>query len=143
MPVIYDSKERFEIGGSKVLRSTKKDRVTIVGAGATLQEALKAYDLLRREGTLVRVIDLYSVKPLDSATLERAGDETGLLLVVEDHYKEGGIFEAVSSSLVNSKTKIYGLSVSKMPRSGKPEELLNYEEIDSVAIVKKVKEIIR
>ena len=142
-PVIHDKRETFEIGGSKVLHSTKKDKVTIVGAGMTLHEAIKAHEILQKEGIEVRVIDLYSIKPIDSATLERAGDETGIILVVEDHYKEGGIFEAVASCLINTKVKFYSLHVSKMPRSGKPEELLAYEEIDSTAIVKKVKEIIR
>ncbi len=141
-PIIYDSKEDFAIGGSKTLKFSRDDKVTIVAAGITLHEAIKAGEDLKKEKINVRVIDLYSIKPIDCATLERAGDETGLILVVEDHYKEGGIYEAVSSCLVSSNVKVFSLSVSKMPRSGKPEELLSYEEIDKNAIVNKVKEIL-
>jgi transketolase len=142
-PVIYDEKEKFEIGGSKVLRESKKDKITLIGAGITLHEVLKAHDDLQKREISTRVIDLYSIKPIDCATLEKAGDKTGLILVVEDHYKEGGIFEAVSSCLINSKSQVYGLSVSRMPRSGKSEELLSYEEIDSAAIVNKALELLR
>jgi transketolase len=142
-PVIYDSRETFEPGGSKTLKSSSKDRATIVAAGVTLHEAIKAYGELDELGLSVRLIDLYSVKPLDSATLRKAAEETGVLVVVEDHYKEGGIYEAVCSELVNSKADIYSLCVTKKPRSGKPAQLLHFEEIDSDAIVKKVRELIR
>ncbi len=142
-PVIYHEKESFEIGGSKTLRSSTKDKMSVVGAGITLHEALKAYEELKKQGIDIRVIDLYSVKPIDSATLERAADETGKILVVEDHRPEGGIAEAVRSCLNTSKTPIYSLSVSKMPRSGSPEELLDFEQINSKAIVEKVHELLR
>ena len=142
-PVIYDYKEEFRIGGSKTIKSSKKDKITVVGAGITLHEALKAYDALEKENIKIRVIDLYSIKPLDCATLERAADETQALIVAEDHYPEGGICEAVRSCLVHWKIPIYSLAVNKMPRSGLPSELLRYEEIDSEAIVNKVKEIVR
>lgn len=142
-PVIYDGSEEFEIGGSKTLKSSGEDKATIIAAGITLHGSLAAYEELKKEGILARIIDLYSVKPLDSATLEKAAEETDLIITVEDHYKEGGIFEAVSSSLVNSKAKIYGLFVSKMPRSGSPSELLHFEEIDKDAIVKCVLELVR
>jgi len=141
-PVIYDSKEEFRIGGSKTIKSSNKDNVTVVGAGVTLHEALKAYGELEKENIKIRVIDLYSVKPLDCAALERAADETSAIIVVEDHYPEGGICEAVRSCLVGSNVNIYSLAVNKMPRSGKPSELLGYEEIDSDSIVNKVKEIL-
>jgi len=141
-PVIYEKDEEFVIGGNKVLKSSNKDKITIVGAGITLHEALKAYDLLVKEGIKARIIDLYSIKPLDSATLERAADETQAILVVEDHYPEGGIAEAVRSSLITSKTPIYSLAVEKMPRSGKPDELLSFEKINSTAILHKTIEIL-
>mgnify|MGYP001619173851 FL=1 len=133
----------FEIGGSKTLKSTPKDKVAVIGAGVTLHEALKAYEELKKQGIAVRVIDLYSVKPIDSATLERAADETGKILVVEDHRPEGGIAEAVRSCLIGSKTPVHSLSVTQMPRSGTPEELLDFEQINAKAIVEKVNELLR
>lgn len=142
-PIIYHEKENFEIGGSKTLKTSSKDKVTVIGAGVTLHEAIKAYDELIKQGISIRVIDLYSVKPIDSATLERAADETGLILVVEDHRPEGGIVEAVRSSLFNSKVPVHSLAVIKMPRSGTPSELLAYEQIDAKAIVEKVQELLR
>lgn len=141
-PVIYDSKEKFEIGGSKTLKSSGEDKLTIIAAGITLHESLKAYEELNKEGIKVRIIDLYSVKPIDCATLKKAAEETAGLIVVEDHYPEGGIGEAVRSCLLDSKIPVYSLSVVKLPKSGTPEELLNFEEINSDGIVNKVKEIL-
>lgn len=141
-PVIYSSDEPFMIGGSKVVRESKQDVVTIVGAGITLFEALKAYDILQKEAILVRVIDLYSIKPLDVATLKRAAQETKALIVVEDHFVEGGIGEAVMAALAECQTPVYSLAVKKLPRSGKPEELLAYAEIDCQAIVRLTKTIL-
>jgi transketolase len=94
-PVIYGPDEDFPVGGSKVLRSSDRDRMTIVAAGVTVHEALAAADALEREGIPVRVIDLYSVKPVDRATLRQAAEETGCLITVEDHHPEGGIGDAV------------------------------------------------
>ncbi len=142
-PVIYHSEEKFPIGGSKVLKSSDKDQITIVAAGITLHEALAAYEELEKEGIKIKVIDLYSIKPIDCATLEKAGETTAGIIVVEDHRREGGISEAVLSCLSSSKIQVYSLAVSKMPRSGKPEELLEFEEIGKDAIVKKVKEVLR
>ena len=142
-PVLYNEHEKFEIGGSKILKSSNKDKLTVIGAGVTLHESLAAYEQLEKEGIGVRIIDLYSVKPIDCATLERAAEETGLILVVEDHFPEGGIGEAVRSCLSDFKIPVHSLSVTKMPRSGKPEELLGFEQIDSKAIIAKVKELIR
>src|SRR5205823_1947688 len=113
-----------------------------VAAGITLHGALKAYEELKQEGIIIRVIDLYSVKPLDVKTLKKAGKETKTILTVEDHYEEGGIGEAVKAALANDNLNIHSLAVRKMPRSGTPQELLDYEEISSSAIVKKVKELI-
>ena len=151
-PIIYDSSEEFPIGGSKVLKSSDKDIATVIGAGATLHEALKAYEELKSQGILIRVIDLYSIKPLDTETLKKAAAETKAIITVEDHYPEGGIGEAVASALFSSPpreeglgevggVKFISLAVRKMPRSGKPDELFDYEEINSKAIVEKVKKI--
>jgi len=148
VPVIYSTEEKFVIGGSKTLRSSKQDRLTIVAAGVTVHEALKAYEILLRDGIVVRVIDLYSVKPIDTLTLSQAAQETKAILVVEDHYSEGGVYGAVSECLYNPdlvKTRlvpIYSLAVNKLPRSGSSEELLAFVEIDAQAIVKKVNQIV-
>ncbi len=141
-PVIYDGKEEFKVGGSKTLKESIVDKAAVIGAGITLHEALKAYEELLKEGIKVRVIDLYSIKPIDKKTLRKAALETKLILTVEDHYPEGGIGGAVRSALSDSKVSIYSLAVSKMPKSGKPEELLDFEEISSKAIVGKVKSLI-
>lgn len=141
-PVIYHAKEQFEIGGSKILKSSDKDVLTVVGAGITVFEALKAYEQLEKDGIFIKVIDLYSAKPIDCATLLRAGEVTKGIIIVEDHRPEGGIFESVSSCLSSNKIPVYSLAVNKMPRSGTPEELLGYEQIDSKAIVEKVKELL-
>jgi transketolase len=141
-PIIYSEKEEFKIGGSKVLKESERDRITLVGAGITLHQILKAYEELKKEGILARVIDCYSVKPLDTETLKKAAKETGKILVVEDHYPEGGIGEAVRSELTELKIPVYSLAVNKIPISGKPEELLNFEEISAGAIIKKVKELL-
>lgn len=138
-PIIYDANETFPIGGSKTLRESKRDKVTVVGAGVTLHEALAAYEKLKKQGTLIRVIDLYSIKPIDQKTLERAARETKAIIVVEDHYPQGGIAEAVRTALAGQKGNVFSLSVTKMPKSGTPEELFDYEEISASAIIKKVK----
>lgn len=142
--VIYPSDETFPIGGSKVLHTSKEDVATVVAAGITVYEALQAYKLLLKEGIKIRVIDLYSIKPIDVATLEKAARETGAIITVEDHYAEGGIGEAVVSALdvgTGRDRSVHILAVRKMPRSGKLEELLAYEEIDAKAIIKTVKNL--
>lgn len=139
---LYKTDDDFYIGGSKVLRQSNKDVVTIIGAGVTLHEALKAYESLLAENVFIRVIDLYSIKPLDIDTLVKACKETKALLVVEDHFTEGGMGEAVRSSLIFETTPIHSLAVTKMPRSGTPTELMAFEEIDAKAIVQKIKEIL-
>jgi len=141
-PIVYGVEESFAIGGSKVLRKSDMDAATVVAAGITLHEALKAYDELKGQGILIRVIDLYSVKPLDDATLREAADSTDFIITVEDHYPAGGIGEAVRSALTPSSVPVYSLAVQKRPKSGMPEELLEYEEISQQAIVSKVKEIL-
>jgi len=136
--ILYGKDEQFKIGGSKTIKSSINDQVTVIGAGVTLHEALAAYEELKKESINIRVIDLYSVKPLDIETLKKAAAETKAVISVEDHFVEGGIGEAVSSVI----GIVHSLAVRKMPHSGKPEELLAYEEIDKAAIIKKVKELI-
>lgn len=134
LPVLYKT-SRFFIGGSQALRHSKHDQATIVGAGVTLYEALKAADVLLKRNVNVRVIDLYSIKPLDQQTLRRAARETKHLVVVEDHRPEGGIAEAVRSALGRLAGTVTSLAVRKIPKSGKPEEQLRYQGIDTQAIV--------
>lgn len=141
-PILYNTAEEFSAGGSKVLKKSENDQVTIMAAGITVFEALSAYDSLQKEGVSVRVIDLYSVKPIDITTLQKAAKETSAIITVEDHFAEGGIGEAVKSALSETGARIYSLAVRKIPRSGKPGELLDYEEISTKAIVHKVKEIL-
>lgn len=141
-PIIYNQKDVFEIGGSKVVKKSENDSVTVVGAGITLHEALAAYEELQKENISIRVIDLYSIKPIDTATLIKAAKETNVIITVEDHFAEGGIGEAVASALSTHSTPVHSLAVRKMPKSGKPQELLDYEEISKDAIIKKVKELI-
>ena len=141
-PILYGPEETFVIGGSKVLRKTDRDAATVVAAGVTLHEALKAWEELEREGIRIRIIDLYSISPLDKATLTSAADSTAFILTVEDHYAAGGIGEAVRGVFSMPVVPVYSLAVGRKPRSGKPKELLDYEGISHKAIVSKVKEII-
>jgi transketolase len=141
-PVIYTGGEEFPIGGSKVLRKSDRDTVTVVAAGITLHEALEAHEVLKGQGISVRVIDLYSIKPLDYGTLADAARSTNAIITAEDHFAEGGIGEAVKSAMSEHPVPIYSLAVRNMPRSGKPEELLDYEGISKRGIIKKIKEIL-
>jgi transketolase len=141
-PILYSQEDRFYIGGSKVVKHSLEDQVAIVAAGITLFEALKAYEELRAEGLYLRIIDLYSIKPIDAAVLKKAAQETRAVITVEDHHAEGGLGEAVSSALAGLGTPVYSLAVRKMPMSGKPTELLMLEEISKEAIIKKVKELL-
>ena len=142
-PVMYDNAESFPIGGCKVVRQSNQDKVCIIGAGVTLFEALKAHELLGQQNIQVSVIDLYSVKPIDVATVTAVANASGNnVITVEDHYPEGGIGEAIASALRNYNIKIESLAVKRLPRSGKPEELMALANIDADAIVKKVKAIV-
>lgn len=141
---IYKPNQNFKIGGSHTLESSWRDQVTIIAAGVTLVEALKAHKELTKQGIRARVIDLYSVKPLDLVTLKKAANQTKAIIVVEDHYPEGGIGEAVATALSaeGSKTPVISLAVRKLPMSGKPAELLAYEKIDTEAIAELAKKCI-
>lgn len=142
LPTLYDVLERFPIGGSKVLRESSDDQVTLVAAGVTLHEALKAADQLEATGVSTRVIDLYSVKPLDAETLRAAARETGFVLTIEDHFAAGGIGEAVSSELSDLSTPVRSLAVSVRPRSGQTQQLLDQQGISADKIFQAVKESI-
>ena len=133
-PVLYSPDEDFPIGGSRVLRSSDDDEIALVGAGITVHEALKAADALAEDGISARVIDLYSIKPLDEEALRAAAEATGgRLVTVEDHWPEGGLGDAVISALADSDEppRVVKLAVKGMPRSGKPEELLAEAGIDA------------
>ena len=141
-PVIYDNNEQFEIGGSKVVRQSDSDRVAIVGAGITLHEALKAADALASEGIRVRVIDAYSVKPMDEATLLAAAAATdGRMVVVEDHYAGGGLGDAVLNVVIG-RARVVKLAVREIPRSGPPEALIDKYGIGSKQIIAAVKSLL-
>jgi transketolase len=137
-PKQYDANEEFPVGGSKVVRSGDKDRATIVGAGVTLFEALKAADELAQGGISVRVIDAYSVKPIDQETVRGALEETGLVVVVEDHWIEGGLGDAVLEALAADGAELSGqvikIGVKEMPGSGSPEELRDWAGLSAEKI---------
>jgi transketolase len=144
-PVIYAPEEEFGIGGSRVVRSSDDDAVTIVGAGITLHEALEAADLLAEEGLNARVIDLYSVKPIDAETLHAAAEATGgLVITVEDHWAEGGLGEAVLSAFADAeeRPRVVKLAVRDLPGSGKPAELLNAAGIDAQHIADAARQLV-
>jgi transketolase len=136
-PVIYDSGERFPVGGSKTLRASDGDRAAIVAAGITLHEALAAHESLAKRGIRVRVIDAYSVKPLDEETLVKAAREAGRLVVVEDHAINGGLGDAVAAA-VGGMAPVHRLGIAEMPRSGKKDELLEHYGISRHAIEERV-----
>ena len=135
-PVIYGANEEFRIGGSKVLRESPDDVATVVAAGVTVFEALSAYDELRRSGINLRVIDAYSVQPIDTDTLVLASQATsGRLITVEDHYAAGGLGDAVSDAVAPHGISVQRLAVREVPRSGQSDELLHRFGISSTQIV--------
>ncbi len=141
-PIIYPAGESFPIGGSKVLRKGAGDAVTVVAAGITLHEALKASEALKKEGLGARVVDAYSVEPLDRATILREVAETGgRAVVVEDHYAAGGLGEAVAQALAG-RARLVHLCIRELPRSGKPDELLERYGISASHIVRAAKELV-
>ena len=141
-PVLYGPDEAFPVGGSKTLRSSDADDVTIVAAGITVHEALKAADALAEDGIQARVIDCYSVKPLDTKTLRAV--ETPIV-TVEDHWPEGGLGEAVAGALadVEERRRIVRLAVQGMPHSGKPAQLLEAAGIDAAHIAETARGLVR
>lgn len=142
-PILYGAGESFTIGGSKVLRQSAKDQLTIVAAGVTVFEALNAYDQLHTAGITVRVIDLYSVTPIDRATLLQAANDTNSrFLTVEDHYLHGGIGDAVLSAMAGEGIRLTKMGIGQVPHSGKPDQLLDHYGISARAIVEKVKQLV-
>jgi transketolase len=138
-PVIYGNDESFEVGGLKVVRESRDDVATVVGAGVTLFEALKAFDRLKASGTFIRVVDLYSLQPIDRESLVAAGRATGgRIVTVEDHYAAGGIGDAVAEAVAGSGITVTRLAVREIPRSGKPDELLDRFGISAAHIVEAV-----
>jgi transketolase len=143
-PVIYDPSEDFSIGGSKLLRSSDDDAVTVVASGITVHEAIKAADELQVSGIAVRVIDAYSIKPVDAETLRAAARATGgNVVAVEDHWPEGGLGEAVLSALSGEADPLFfeHLAVEDMPGSGKSEELLDAAGISANHIADAVRNL--
>jgi transketolase len=139
-PVIYGNDEVFVAGGSKTLRQSPKDVATVIGAGVTLFEALKAHDMLAKAGIAIRVVDAYSIQPIDRAGMIAAGNASkGRLITVEDHYAPGGLGDAVSEAVWDQGFSVQRLAVREIPRSGEPDELLERYGISAAAIVRAVK----
>jgi transketolase len=140
-PILYPAGEAFPIGGSKVLRKAEGDVATVIAAGITVHESLKACDALKKEGLGLRVIDAYSVAPLDAAGIIREVAATGgRAVVVEDHYPAGGLGEAVAGALAGRASLVH-LCIRELPRSGKPDELLERFGISASHIARAVKEL--
>jgi transketolase len=143
-PVLYQPGDDFRVGGSRVVRQSDDDAVTLIGAGITLHEALKAADELAADGINARVIDLYSVKPVDADTVRAAGRETGAIVTVEDHWPEGGLGDAVLDVLADEQPhpRVTKLAVRDMPGSGTPAELLHAAGIDADCIAKAARDLV-
>lgn len=142
-PVIYGNDEKFPIGGAKVVRQADGDKLTIVAAGVTLFESIKAADALKAEGIGVSVVDAYSIKPLAKDLIAGVARKTGnQVLTVEDHYPEGGLGDAVAGALSCDGFRVHKIAVMELPHSGKPEELLARYGIDSASIVARIKALI-
>lgn len=144
-PVLYKESEDFTIGGSKVLRSSPSDELVIVAAGVTVFEALKAYEELKKQGSMVCVIDAYSIKPLDTTTIKKhiTSSKHKVIITVEDHYKHGGLGDMVLSEFSKQSVSIEKLGVDGIPFSGDTASLLSEFKIDSHAIIDVVKKTIK
>jgi transketolase len=139
-PVIYDNAQQFNFGKAHVLRQSDKDKVTVVAAGVTLFEALKAHDKLKEQGIMIRVIDIFSVKPIDKALLVESGKRTNnTIITVEDHYPDGGLGDAVAAAVSTEGIRVHKLAVPELPRSGKAEELLQHYGLSAARIADKVR----
>jgi transketolase len=145
-PPVYGAGETFPVGGSKTLRSSETDRVTLVGAGITVHEALGAAEALAADGIAARVLDCYSIKPIDAEALRTASSETGLVVTIEDHWVEGGLGDAVLAALAADgilSGKVIKIAVTQMPGSGTPEELRGWAGISADAIAGTVRSLLR
>ena len=139
-PVIYDNAQQFNFGKAHVLRQSDKDKVTVVAAGVTLFEALKAHDQLKAQGIMIRVIDIFSIKPIDKGLLVDCGKRTNnTIITVEDHYPEGGLGDAVAAAVSTEGVRVHKLAVPELPRSGKAEELLQHYGLSAARIAEKVR----
>ena len=144
-PTVYDADETFPVGGSKTLRSSDVDRVTLVAAGVTVHEALEAAESLSTAGIAARVLDCYSIKPIDAAALRTASSETGLLVTIEDHWIEGGLGDAVLAALADEgrpSGRVVKIAVTRMPGSGTPHELRDWAGISAGKIVDRVRSLL-
>ncbi len=144
-PVIYAPGESFPIGGSRVVRESTDDQVTLIGAGVTLHEAMKAADILAGEGIAARVIDLYSIKPVDADALLAAARDTGAIVTVEDHFPEGGLGDAVLEAYAGlgaDHPRIVRLAVRHMPGSATPDQQLAAAGIDAAAIARAARRLV-
>ena len=144
-PVLYEATEDFPIGGSKILRKSANDVLSVVAAGITVIESLKAYEELKKEGIEIRVIDCYSVKPIDSGALRQSLKETKekIIITVEDHFEHGGLGDFVLSSVSDTGARVEKMAVTKISKSGKPEELLEAAGINAAHIITKVKKLLK
>lgn len=144
-PILYDEDEVFEIGGSKVLKQSSKDDLTIVCAGITVFETLKAYEELKKSGIFVRVIDCYSIKPIDGKTLNKAVEDTKnkIIVTVEDHFEHGGLGDFVLEAVSKSGAKVEKIAVKNISGSGTPDELMDAAGISSKHIIAKVKSLMK
>lgn len=143
-PLLYQDKETFKVGGSKLLRQSKEDQLTIVATGIAVFEALKAADHLKEEGILVRVMDCYCINPIDQDTLIKCVQETknAILITVEDHFAHGGMGDFVTAALAEQPVQLKKMAVQEISRSGKMEELLELAGINATAIVNQVHDLI-
>ena len=139
-PILYKKDEAFPIGGSRILKKSQKDSAAVIAAGITVHEALKACEELKKENIAVRVIDAYSIQPLDPAIRKQVATAGNRAVVVEDHFRSGGLGDAVAS-LLSGRTELIHLAVDQLPRSGEPEELLDKYGISARHIVRAVKKI--
>ena len=145
-PSVYGAGETFPVGGSKTLRSSQTDRVTLVGAGITVHEALGAAEALAADGIAARVLDCYSINPIDAEALRTASSETGLVVTIEDHWVEGGLWDAVLAALAADgilSGRVIKIAVTQMPGSGTPEELRDWAGISADAIAGTVRSLLR
>lgn len=140
-PTIYDENSQFFVGKWNNLTNLKKVDVTLISAGITLFEGIKAYKYFQQKDINLEIIDAYCIKPLDFEMLKSIDKKSKIVIVIEDHYPQGGLFEAIMATNIITK-KIYSLAVNKLPRSGSKEELLRYEEIDTKAIIDLINSVI-
>ena len=144
-PLVYKNEESFSIGGSKVLRQSNNDLLTIAATGITVFEALKAADQLQKENINIRVVDCYSIHPVDAVTLKKCVNETKqkILITVEDHFEHGGFGDFAAAALSDQQGQVIKMAVQKISQSGTMDELLNDAGINSSHIVAKVKSVLK